>query len=88
MGGYDDWYLPNAKELQLLKNYQTNLADGQLDTEFPLNPAHATYWVSGNSYNQGSLVVNWAHKIDGSNIYPYNYPYSSSDIYVKPIRKF
>jgi hypothetical protein len=88
MGGYDDWYLPNAEELQLLKNYQTNLANGQLDTEFPMNPAHATYYVSGNSYNQGSLSVNWAVKIDGANIYPYNYPYSSSDIYVKPIRRF
>jgi hypothetical protein len=89
MGGYNDWYLPNSRELLLLKNYQLNLSSGQIDIEFPLRPSLATYWVSGNSYIEGSLSVNWTQKIDGANITPPNYPYtSSSDMFVKPIRKF
>ena len=82
LGGYKDWYLPNAKELLLLKNYQQNLSPGQINIEFPINSTFATYWVSGNSY---SSQINYATKIDGANIIPSNF---STNLYVKPVRKF
>lgn len=65
LGGYDDWRLPNAKELQSIVDYKRSVAPAIDSTFFP-NTQPSTYWSSTTHADQTGLA--WRVEFTSGNI--------------------
>jgi len=80
-GSYNDWRLPNVKEIESLINYGVSNLASWLNTSGFKNVKSYNYWVS-TSY-AGSKTSAWAvNLVNGTNAYSSKYGYN----YILPVR--
>jgi len=75
LNGFNDWYIPSLRELELLLDHKTNVGG------FPADSKEATYWSSSESTAKNGFCLNFVALMA-------NYNIKAVGARIRPIRKF